>query len=231
MPPSSDGAAGTLVDGTNVVTTPAKDLQVAATGALTVNGRAAPAGQVIAATAPPAVAPVPRRPGPPNFAIEPPPPPMEASAAMTMLDAGATAPAGIKAQAEAFADQGGGNVEVTDQKAGAEGTCFLHWDAEGHWLSWKLAVPKAGKYHLWLKACGTVSQVLRKLSLNGETTAGCEALGIAGSGGYSNDRDDWRLYRLAAPVDVPAGPVDLRLENVDGESLNLDWVMLVPDQP
>jgi len=228
-----DAAAGTLIDGTAIDTTAAKGLEVLAKGPLTVNGRPV-ANQPIATTVPPDVLPVPKRPGPPNFAIEPPPPPLESSTVMTMLPKEAVAPAGLRLQAESFADQGGGSVEVTDQKVGAEGTCFLHWDAAGHWLSWQATVPKAGRYALWLRACGTAAQAHRKLTVNGQVPAGGEAIGIPGSGGYSSTTDDWRVYRLDGEdgqplaLELPAGQVELRLENVDGESLNLDWLLLVP---
>jgi len=180
-----DAAAGTLVDGTVVDTTVATGLQLTANGALTVNGQAATAGQVIARTAPPPVPPVPKRPGPPNFAIEPPPPPLEASTVMTLLPQGTAAPSGLRLQAEAFVAQGGGAVEVTDAKVGAEGTCFLHWDAAGHWLTWRGELAQRGRYALWLKACGTAERAHRKLTVNGAVPTGCEAIGIPGSGGFS----------------------------------------------
>lgn len=228
-----DAAAATMVGTTVVDTTAAKGLRVLAPGELTVNGQAVTA-QPIASTAPPEVLPVPKRPGPPNFAIEPPPPPVEASAVMTMLPADAVAPAGLRVQAEAMAEQGGGAVEVTDAKVGAEGSCFLHWDAAGHWLSWPVNIPREGRYTLWLRACGMSARAHRKLSINGTVPAGGEAIGIPGSGGWSSEQDDWRLYRLDGDdgqplaLDLPAGTVSLRLENVDGESLNLDWLLLAP---
>ncbi|MBC7288355.1 MAG: hypothetical protein H5T86_09985, partial [Armatimonadetes bacterium] len=58
-----------------------------------------------------------------------------------------TPPSGIPTvQAEDFTDQGGGSVNIRDDKVGAIGKAISHWDAKGHWLRWKITVPAAGRY-------------------------------------------------------------------------------------
>ena len=203
-------------------------------GAVTLNGapftgkRAGAQVQVGTVDAP-AVPEPPHAPGGPRFEIEPPPPPLQASAVLQMLPADAALPAGAaRVEAEAFAGQGGGQVEVTATKVGASEKSFLHWDSAGHWLEWKVPVAKAGRYRVLVRACTSEARVLRKLSVNGRTPAGCEALELAGTGGFSGNRDDWRIFLLDAPLGLPAGDALLRLENVDGASMNLDWVALAP---
>ena len=57
------------------------------------------------------------------------------------------------AQAEEFGEQGGGAVQVREDKLGAVGKAISHWDTKDHWLSWKLTVPADGKYWLILRYC------------------------------------------------------------------------------
>jgi len=140
------------------------------------------------------------------------------------------------ANAADFVGQGGGQVEVTDKKIGTDGKAFLHWDAAGHWLEYTLAVP-AGRYALWLRACTSEGAVRRKITVAGQTPEAANAQEIAGTGGYSSSQDDWRSLVLADKqahdlvFDLPAGPATIRLENLDGQSLNLNWLALVPVLP
>jgi hypothetical protein len=126
-------------------------------------------------------------------------------------------------------------VELTDAKVGAVGRAFLHWDHAGHWLEWRLEVPAAGEYLLLLRACTAEPRVLRKLTVNGETPPAAAAMELAGTGGYSNERDDWRTFVAAQTggeplrLRLPAGTNTIRLENVDSVSLNLDWLGLARD--
>lgn len=226
-----EAAAGTLLTCTG-----GTDLRFAVRGAATLNGiDVTPQNDLVTVPelAAPVVPRVPKEAGEPRFEIEPPPPPMEASGTAVLLPKDASPTIAAQVEAEAFGDQGGGTVEVTDQKVGAQGQAFLHWDREGHWLEWVLDVPQAGDYRVLVRGCTSEGRILRKLTVNGETPAGTAAIELLGTGGYSSDRDDWRIYELPGPdgplkLNLPAGPVKLRLENLDGHSLNLDWLALSP---
>ncbi len=209
--------------------------------AVTVNGVLSPpprgdAGMVRAGTvSPPVVAPVPRGKGPARFEIEPPPPPMRASSFLFALPENAPRPeSGRMIEAENFTAQGGGEVEISENKTGASGKAFLHWDHAGHWLEWQVVLPTTGEYNLFIRACTAQDRALRKLTVNGTSPAGCEAMEFVGTGGFSNGRDDWRTFRVAGKdttalvLELPAGKTTIRLENVDGNSLNLDWLILSP---
>lgn len=226
-----DGAGALLGERTVAVATAGRGLRFAAPAALTVNGR--PASGTLDQEAEPVPAP-PRQPGGPRIEVPQALPPIAASSRAEMLPTDRRPPAeAVLVEAESFTAQGGGSVERTAAKVGAQGESFLHWDLAGHWLEWRAEVP-AGRYELWLRACGAEPRAVRKLLVDGRVTAAGEALEVLGTGGYSNERDDWRSFRVTASDGRPlaltlgAGAVTLRIENVDGHSLNLDWLALVP---
>jgi hypothetical protein len=95
-------------------------------------------------------------------------------------------------------------------------------------------VPAAGRYNLLLRACTSEGAVARKITVGGQTPDAAKAQEIAGTGGYSSSRNDWRIFAVADTqahdlvFDLPKGPITIRLENIDGQSLNLNWLALVP---
>ena len=135
------------------------------------------------------------------------------------------------AQAEAFSGQGGGTVQLRDDKAGAVGEAFSHWDAKDHWLSWRLNVPAAGKYWLVLRYCAP-GGVARDLSIDGKPV-GHTVFG--GTGGFgSATQSDWahQCFRDANSqrlnIELSAGEHEIRITNADGKGMNLDYLALVP---
>lgn len=230
---------GIARSGAVLACTDGKDVRVASTEPLAVNGGdpVAPANGMVslATVSAPAIRPIPRHAG--NFELEPPPEAIPATGFARMLPKEDRLPPGaIVANAADLTGQGGGQVEITDKKIGTEGKAFLHWDAAGHWLEYTLTVP-AGRYALWFRACTSEGAVLRRITVAGQTPEAASAQEIAGTGGYSSNQDDWRSLVLAdkqahdLAFDLPAGPVAIRLENLDGQSLNLNWLALVPVQP
>jgi len=136
---------------------------------------------------------------------------------------------GVIAQAEEFVDQSGGEVHIRDDKPGVLGTCFSHWDDEGHWLTWRLSVPADGTYNLILRYC-TPQTVRREVQLDdGPLTAQT----FAATGGFSGPSDDWAHGVARAPdgawmaLDLEAGEHLLKVTNTDGQGMNLDYVALV----
>ena len=130
--------------------------------------------------------------------------------------------------------EGGGKVEITTRKVGADGSAFLHWDHAGHWLEYTFDLPAAGHYTLLLRACTSEGAVVRRITVAGKTRPATEAQEIAGTGGYSSSQNDWRMFAVADKdtrslvFNLPRGAVKVRLENIDGQSLNLNWLALVP---
>ena len=136
---------------------------------------------------------------------------------------------GIIVQAEGLVDQGGGEVQIRDDKPGVVGTCFSHWDDEGHWLTWKLSVPADGTYHLVLRYC-TPLTVEREVQLDGAPPT---VQTFAATGGFSGPGDDWAHGVARAPdgawmvLALKAGEHRLKMTNTDGQGMNLDYVALV----
>jgi hypothetical protein len=136
---------------------------------------------------------------------------------------------GIITQAEDFVGQGGGEVHLRDDKPGVVGKCFSHWDAAGHWLTWKLNVPADGTYYLVLRYC-TPLPVKREVQLD---DAPPTVQTFPATGGFSGPSDDWAhgIARtpdgawLALPLNT--GEHLLKMTNTDGQGMNLDYVALV----
>ncbi|NLF17702.1 MAG: hypothetical protein GX595_10660 [Lentisphaerae bacterium] len=141
----------------------------------------------------------------------------------------------ITVQGEAFTGQAGGEVAIVDKPAAVDGKAFRLWDRAGHRLEWTFAVPADGRYAVRLRAChdfpGLVTrQVLLDGQPVGDPAASCP---FPNTGGWSNDRDDWRevtLVQEGRPVvlDLRAGQHVLGLVADRPGGLNVDWISLVP---
>jgi oligo-alginate lyase len=153
-----------------------------------------------------------------------------------------TPPEGIKSaskavtvQAEAFSGQGGGEVLISDKKIGVEGTCFLKWDAPGHWLEWSCDVPETAIYQLDLRYCTMQKNAERALLIDGAYPGEVgKAIPLPSTGGYANKTDDWRTATLGesgepAPLYLRQGHHTIRLYNLR-DPANLDWLRLAPWQ-
>ncbi len=132
-------------------------------------------------------------------------------------------------QAEDFAAQGGGEVQIRDDKTGALGKAFSHWDAKGHWLTWKIAAPEGGDYLLVVRYC-CPKDARREVVVDDRQPV---TQVFRSSGGFSAGVDDWRHEALRGPDGKPlvlklaAGEHTVKLTNVDGVGLNLDYLALM----
>jgi hypothetical protein len=130
---------------------------------------------------------------------------------------------GIRAEAEAIAKEGGGKVHIRDDKQGVVGKCISHWDDKGHWLEWSLAVPKDGLYSLVLRY-SSPHFVQRALTVDG-TAKG--KVSFPNSGGFGSRADEWD-HAQGPKLRLAAGTHTIRLDNIDGNGLNLDYLLLQP---
>lgn len=141
----------------------------------------------------------------------------------------------VLAQAEKPSGEGGGKVTISSKKAATLGDAFLNWDRHGHWLEYDVEVKHPGKYQVILKYCREGGSVKRALQVNGEFPfEGARAFELAGTGGWSNGADNWRLHTIAWPlvgkpflVDLKEGKNKIRLTNIGGGGVNLDYVVVV----
>lgn len=135
-----------------------------------------------------------------------------------------------RVQAHEFSAQDGGEVHVRDDKVGDVERSISHWDDVGHSLEYTLQVPQAGRYMLAVRYC-TPSAVEREVQVNDGAPF---RQGFAATGGFSSGSNDWAHALLQRPgeerplvLELSAGEVTVRMTNVDGQGMNLDYVVLV----
>ncbi|MCK5804586.1 MAG: hypothetical protein KAI66_17245, partial [Lentisphaeria bacterium] len=130
---------------------------------------------------------------------------------------------GIRAEAEDIAAQSGGKVRVRKDKKGVCGKAISHWDDTGHAIEWKISVPKSGRYALLVRY-STPNGAKRSLTVDGRDTG---EIRFSGTGGFGSAAGDWD-HKEAAKLTLVKGTHTFRLENVDGQGLNLDYLVLQP---
>jgi rhamnogalacturonan endolyase len=136
-------------------------------------------------------------------------------------------------EAEDIAAQGGGKVQIRDDKVGASGKATSHWDKQGQWIEWKIAAPKAGRYQVAVRYCAEQDAV-RDFKLDSAAPAGLDRVTFPSTGGLGGATNDWAhaFVRDAAgkPVEwtLDAGPHVIRMTNADGKPMNMDYLLLVP---
>ncbi len=143
----------------------------------------------------------------------------------------------VVVQAEDMANQGGGEAKVVTNKVAAVGTALIKWDGNGHWIEWKVNVPADGYYNLSACYCTQQATATREISINGEVQDADLPLKVDSTGGFSGNSDDWRLGTAkdtiaGAPLllKFKKGENTVRLMNIDGNSMNLDYIMVTsPD--
>lgn len=153
--------------------------------------------------------------------------------------AAAPAPAGTRviAQAEDFAAQGDGKVNIATNKTAQVGKSFAGWNDEGHWIEWEIEVPAEGYYTVSLVYCTQQNNAEREIRVNGVVQESYAPFRLPATGGYSNGTDDWRLFTAQDPItEAPllvkfkAGKNTLRLTNSNGIAANLDYLVVTsPD--
>jgi hypothetical protein len=118
-------------------------------------------------------------------------------------------------------------VRFRDDKQGTSGKSFSHWDDVGHWLEWRVNVPGPGDCELLARYC-TPTGASRQVSIDGRVQGTCT---FAATGGFGSTASDWDHTSIAprgTPVRLSPGDHTVRLENVDGKGLNLDYFALRP---
>lgn len=137
-------------------------------------------------------------------------------------------PGMIVIQAEDFAAQGEGEVEVTDRGHNV-GRMITKWHQDpGHWLEWRFTVPQTRRYRLYARYATGGSETRRALTIDGASPAPAfESIAFEHTGGYGMTDRQWRVLQLGPPVELAAGEHALRMTNL-GDGLALDYLALVP---
>jgi hypothetical protein len=137
-------------------------------------------------------------------------------------------------QTETPQAQDGGSVNVSANKTGIYGEAFSGWDNPDHWLEYEIDAPRDGYYQLVLKYCREGGPTVRSLQIDGEYPHPAFAqIEMPGTGGWSNGTDNWQFFTLEWPrigkpflVHLTEGTHRIRLTNVSGGGLNLDYFVL-----
>lgn len=137
---------------------------------------------------------------------------------------GLPAPVAALVEAEAFSAQGGGNVKTRAIGSTGREKCIAGWDKKGHYLEWTVDVSSKNSWDLLIRYHAT-SKVARRLLLNGKEVAVIHFLATRGQG---DRREDWDEVTFVAadgkPFRLERGRQTIRLENVDGNALDLDYL-------
>ncbi len=140
----------------------------------------------------------------------------------------APVPGMILIQAEDFAAQEGGTVEVTDRGHNV-GRMVTKWHQDlGHRLQWQFSVPQAGRYAIYARYGSGGQDPHRALTIDGASPdPAFDDLAFAPTGGYGVTEAHWRIARLGPAVQLSAGKHTLRMTNL-GDGMALDYLTLVP---
>ncbi|NSW56174.1 MAG: carbohydrate-binding protein [Armatimonadetes bacterium] len=126
----------------------------------------------------------------------------------------------LRVEAEKWAAQGGGTVQVIERKEASGGKTVSYWEDPGPWLELAFDVPAEGEYVISLRYSLGWPDTRRELSLDGKSLG---SVTLAGTGA-------WDAFEVATldlpPLRLAAGRHVLRITNADSRGLSLDWVAL-----
>ena len=140
----------------------------------------------------------------------------------------------VLVEAEELAAEGGGVSQVRAGRPNTSGAMRTYWHKhKGHWLEWRVSVPKPGKYKLVFKYCTGSARAIRNLRIDEQFPNGaCKKLVFPSTGGFSTDEDNWSYLTVeddagaALPVTLMPGSHKMRMSNLEG-GLGLDYFLLV----
>lgn len=139
---------------------------------------------------------------------------------------------GIMVQAEDFSAQGGGEVKIREreEKLGAVGKSFSHWDSKGHWLQWNIDLPEDGEYLIVLRYC-SLNENKREIIIDSKEPI---TQTFSSTGGFSSDiKNDWFHTQILGIDGKPLilklskGKHIIKMTNLDEQGMNLDYIAIV----
>ena len=141
----------------------------------------------------------------------------------------------VLVEAEAFTGEGGGHCQKLSNRANASGLAISYWHKDvGHWLEWRIAIPKAGRRCIVLKYATGSPQAVRDCRIDGKFPGeGWKRMTFPDTGGWSSGADNWNWQALrdgngaVLEVELAAGEHTLRMSNLEG-GMALDCILLAP---
>ncbi len=141
-----------------------------------------------------------------------------------------------RVEAEDFCAQGAGQVQVFE-RTGASGKMISYWhESVGHWLEWKVNVPKTGEYRVVLKYATQCDGTLRDLKIDGAYPSDAfKKFHLPNTGGFCTEKDDWAYYIIGGDrnpevVCLAAGTHTIRMSNLN-DGCALDFILLALNAP
>ncbi len=142
--------------------------------------------------------------------------------------------AGVVVEAEAYAGEGLGKVDISDKHFETHGgKSIFNNSGDGHWLEYKFTVPQAGTYDLYARAASQEPADLRSVSVDGRVPTGLGLIRFPGTGGWGYSAQEWAALQLTGSAQAPslkltAGEHTLRITGAGSTHLNLDYFVLAP---
>lgn len=138
-------------------------------------------------------------------------------------------------EAETLSAQGKGEATFPTNKVAAHGASLSGWTERRHWLEYVVDIAHTGWYQVGIKYCLEGDSSLRSLHIDGKAMHDdIEVLNLPGTGGWSSGADQWALLPIALPgsevpmlVRLEAGKHTIRMENVSGGGMNVDYLVLM----
>ncbi|MBT3375035.1 MAG: hypothetical protein HN742_23910 [Lentisphaerae bacterium] len=139
-------------------------------------------------------------------------------------------------EGEAFTAEGGGAIKKSREHQNTHGGgCVFSWANASHWIEWSATVPKAGRYLLTIIAATTETQAIRSLTIDGKPVVGAALTTFTNTGGWGRSTPtDWQAFRpvkadgTPVGVELSEGLHSLRMDNLLGQHLNIDVILLTP---
>lgn len=158
------------------------------------------------------------------------------TSAATIVDEDVAGGAGVlKVEAEAFAESSGSGVRAYSHRTFLSGGKGLDLGVNsGTRVTWRVDVPRAGRFRLVLKAAVFEENAVRLYTLDDAPLGGRWERSICpNTGGFGATPDQWKHIQLADAkgrplvLDVTAGTHRLS-QHVLERKMNLDYLLLVP---
>ncbi len=120
-----------------------------------------------------------------------------------------------------FKGQGGGEVRAMSPDTLATTDFIRYWEADGHWLEYRVEAPVAGDYTLSLRYAAEF-EAPRGILLDGQPAPGLDRFTLPATGGWGIFKE----FSAPAAVRLRAGENRLRLVSRGGRGCNLDRIRL-----
>jgi len=140
---------------------------------------------------------------------------------------------GLVIEAESFANEGLGKVEVSTRHFDLHGgKCIMSNSGDGHFLDYKFTVAKAGMYDLYMRAATAEPSDLPPVRTHGKAPTGLGLVKFPGTGGWGYSAAEWAALQLTGLGKSPslklgAGEHTPRVTGEGSTHLNLDYFVLV----